>query len=88
MIWTLAAGEHGAQDGRGPSASDRASFSQRHLGTWLHQGNWTRKDSEGGKAELDAIRRGESAQIPVLKVSILLAMFAGEQSQQHVPGRL
>lgn len=84
----VAAGEHAAQDGHEPSASERASFSQRHLGTWLHQGNWTGKDSESGQAELDGIRRGESAQIPVLKVSILLAMFAGERSHQQVSGRL
>ena len=83
----LAAGEHAGQDVQGLSAADRPSFSQRHLGTWLQKGSWTGKDPEGGEAELDAIRRGESQQIPVFKVAILLAMFAGEPPHHPVPCR-
>lgn len=83
LLWKygveVSAGEHGGQEGQELSTAEGPSFSERHLGTWLHKGSWTGKDPEGGEAELDAIRQGESRQIPVFKVAILLAMFAGEQ---------
>lgn len=78
-ISSAGAGEHSGQESQELSAADGPSFSQRHLGTWLHKGSWTGKDPEGGQTELDAIRKGESRQIPVFKIAILVAMFAGEQ---------
>ncbi|KAK9864853.1 hypothetical protein WJX84_005030 [Apatococcus fuscideae] len=81
-------GEHVGEGSHEQSASERPSFSQRHLGTWLHKGSWTGKDPEGGQAELDSIRRGESTQIPVFKVAILLAMFAGVLASDTTKTRL
>ena len=67
------AGVQGAVD----AEASGGTFSQRHLGSWLRQGQWTASKGNDAHAELEAIRTDEARQLPLLKISILVAMFMG-----------